>query len=129
MPTFQQKAQQYFDICPYGYFPDRQSEFVGRWLGAEELARAVDWVQLQAHLRFTWEVDTDQDSSHFSDELPPYAVWSCSLVSVITGHTHTALAGIDLGRDGAPQDTDALDTVRAIQAQLALEVWQQEARS
>jgi hypothetical protein len=105
----------------FSHGPDETPE-QGRQSYAEALAAAEDWAWREGYTS-RWEVDPDIDSSDFSDESPPYALWSCDIGALDEpGSGLQSLGGIDLGRDGHP---DSTPYARVVQAELALELYRE----
>jgi hypothetical protein len=104
----------FFDRAGYGYDPKIETPEQGRARDAQELAEAEARAK-RAGLRFVWEVDPDIDSSHFSDEVPPWDQWQCT---ALCGGRVGYLGGVDFGRDGTPHG-DAY--ARVVEAEIALE--------
>jgi hypothetical protein len=111
----------FFENCAYGYDPATETQAEGLTRCAIELAAAERFAEA-SEWAWTWEIDQDVDSSDFSDDEPPWSLWSCFLWEV---EDHPApedllqsLHGIDFGRDGEPWD-EAYK--RVVEAELALE--------
>lgn len=129
-------TQFFFDNSGSSYRPDRESEFVGRVLGANEMARAEAWAR-NAGALFQWCVD-QLDSSEWSDERPAWDQYACLMYMRCSDctkdldtehaikdcsrklhyHIQQSLGGVDFGHDGSPRDDNY---ARVVEAQLALE--------
>lgn len=117
--TYQQRVDFFIANAGYSYHPPTESSFVGRVRCAMRLAAAEEWLQTKSHV-YAWDIDRI-DSSDFSDEQPPWALWSVVLsVELACGYLHVAasLGGIDFGRAGDPYSHYY---GRVVQAELALE--------
>lgn len=87
----------------------------GKVACAATLAKAEQWAEDEG-ITFEWSVDPCIDSSDFSDEEPPYALWQC----LATYENETAsLCGIDFGRDKEPWGDPYK---RVVEAELASEL-------
>lgn len=132
------EAQQFFfDNAGCGYRPDKESEFVGRVLGAIALARAEAWAA-DSGVAYDWSI-SDVDSSEHSDEPERYELFDCLLLlpcaecaPLVSGHEyraiddcprklythiHASLGAIDFGPGAYPDGAYK----RVIEAELALE--------
>lgn len=119
----------YFEYAGYSWNPATQSEFAGRLIGAQKLARAVQWFNSlpDGSLEFEWDYD-DLTSEEFSDEEPFYPLWTCILwdyrrVTIRKKGKRVAaasLGGIDLGRDGEPRDEEGHYSL-TVEAELILQ--------
>lgn len=70
-------------------------------------------------IEFEWSPDDVIDSSDFSDEQPPWALWEC--VARYNGRIVASLGGVDFGRDRDPW----MDNYRrVVEAELAHEALQ-----
>lgn len=107
--------QFYFDNAGFAYTPAKESEFVGRWLGAARLARAFVWVATRPQLSFMWDTDLEVTAE---DNAPRFA---CMLWDSETNSVRGALGGIDIEDIDASTATDR----RVIEAQIALEYMQE----
>jgi hypothetical protein len=109
-------ADFFFVHAGYSFNPSIEGPIAGRVRGALELAYAARIVRL-AGFTFEWDVDTDIDSSEFSDEEPAYPLWMCTMRDVDGDHYDT-LGGVDFGRDGHPSS----DAYRYVcEAEMALQ--------
>lgn len=138
-------TQFFFDHAGSSYHPDRESEFVGRVLGAAKMARAEAWAK-SVDARFQWEVDGDTTSAEFSDDEPAWELYMCLMYTRCPDcptdldtarairectrknsyHVQQSLGGVDFGRDGSP---DGDDYARVVEAELALEAMHPGAQS
>lgn len=123
-PTIAQRADFFYHNGWLSYRPAIESAVVGHILGAYELARAEAWAE-SIEATYYWESD-DIDSSDFSDERPPWALYVCVMQRRCDmGHVHTcgSLGGVDFGRGNRPNGPYK----RIVEAQLALDAkWEQE---
>lgn len=84
----------------YSYRPGFETWQAGKARCAKALASAEAWAL--GRYSFEWELDSEIDSSDFSDELPPWSLWVCLMRDTETGRVVQSLHGIDFGRDGEP---------------------------
>lgn len=129
-----QLVDYYFQHAGFSWHPDTQSEFAGRLIGAQKLARAVQWFNAlpDGSLEFEWDYD-DTTSADFSDEEPFYSLWTCILWDCRGTPTKrrvaaASLGSIDLGRDGEPCDEFGHYSL-TVEAQLLLETMTRELQS
>lgn len=101
----------------YSYDPKTETRMQGRIRCAQMLAKAEQTAKDNG-VRFAWSVDSDVDSSDFSDEMPAWQLWEC-LAYDEDGNVVASLCGIDFGRDGQPYGQPY---ARVVEAELALEV-------
>jgi hypothetical protein len=97
--------------------PAVETQAQGRDRGARRLAAAEAHAQ-RCDMRFEWDIDTDIDSSEWSDETPPWHTWNCLMCDPRDGKVLASLHGIDFGRDGEPWGDSYK---RVVEAELAWE--------
>ena len=102
----------------YSYDPKTETVERGRARCAQNLTRAELHAKEQGWWT-VWEYDLEIDSSDFSDDPEPYALWCASMVDADGERLSACLCGIDFGRDGDP-DSEAY--ARVVSAELALEL-------
>lgn len=100
----------------FAYLPAIETPDVGH------LRTALAYADAEAHANRqgwydTWERD-DIDSSDFSDDPDPWPLWHVTLRDA-EGEPLDSLGGIDLGRDGYPDNSAPY--ARVIEARLALD--------
>lgn len=101
----------------YSFDPKTETPMQGRIRCAQSLATAERRASEEG-CSFVWEYDRLGDSSDFSDEVPSWPLWVCTLLDS-EGQTVTSLGGIDFGRDGDPWDNAHR---RVVEAELACEL-------
>ena len=111
-----QTEQFFYDNAGYSYDPKTETKEKGRRRTAAFLAQAESKATEQG-FSFQWRVDPYMDSSEFSDDPEPWALWEC-LIHAPDGSILTGIGGIDFGRDGEPWGDNYR---RVVEAELALE--------
>lgn len=106
----------FYENAGWGYNPATETPDQGRRLCAVQLELA-ERIARNLGYGFEWSIDTDTDSSNFSDDPEPWALWVCDMTDS-ESVTVQSLGGVDFGRDGLPSDNDY---ARVVQAELALE--------
>lgn len=104
--------------CKTGATVGEQLE--ARLSNAEDLA-TMEAMAKDRGFRAVWDIDRDMDSSEWSDEVPPWHTWNCTLWDYDENGQSAlcaTLCGIDFGRDGEPWGSDY---ARVIEAELAAE--------
>lgn len=109
-------VQFFFDHAGYSWNPATETEQAGRLRCAENLA-AAEGIARAAGVSFDWTIDPDIDSSDFSDDPEPWALWQCVAYDA-AGSECGCLCGVDFGRDGSPH---ADDYRRVVEAEIAAE--------
>lgn len=105
----------FFDHAPYSYGPG-QAPGEARTQNAQGLAACEAWAEKHG-VYFVWEIDSEIDSSEFSDDPDVYAMWQ--LTASINGEWMSGLGGVDFGKDGVP-DSDPYK--RVLEAEMAREI-------
>jgi hypothetical protein len=106
----------FFDNAGYGYDPQTETQDQGHTRCAVVLAAAEAAGNIAGY-RFQWNIDSDCDSSDWSDEKPAYDQYELIGYNE-AGDVIGALGCIDFGRDGSPtRDNYA----RVCEAEMALQ--------
>lgn len=105
-PTQQLNADAafFFEHAGYSHTPLTETPEQGRTRCALNLA-ACEGIARNAGYSYQWEVDTEIDSSSFSDESPAWPLWQC-LMFDCHGNVVQALGGVDFGPKGGPAGSD-----------------------
>lgn len=106
-------ARFFYEHAGYSYNAATETAEQGRERCARNLA-AAEGIAREAGVSFDWSIDTDADSSEFSDD-EPYALWECVAYDC-AGNIVASLHAIDFGPDGSPH---ASDYRRVVEAELA----------
>lgn len=106
----------FYEHAAFSYNPSTQTKEQGRETTARRLAMAEQKARHEG-MSFDWCVDTEIDSSDFSDESPPWELWLC-LAYDAKGAIVATMGAVDFGRDVFPHSHHYR---RVVEAELALE--------